>query len=160
MKRPYEFLIRWDLATGRVQGAHVGFGNVFVEDGSTHIGSIEPVQPVALGTERGFPLAEIIGHVNVTALKQCEALAQELADVRAANAQAVAALEADKAVLQQGLAEALAAVQQLQGDKARLEQAFIEAAAVLEQLQGELVAARAAAAPVDPAPLAADQGQG
>ena len=133
MKRPYEFLIRWDLATGRVQGAHVGFGNVFVEDGATHIGSIEPVQPVALGTERGFPLAEVIGHVNVTTLKQCEALAQELADVRAASARAEAVLRADKDALQQSLAEALAAVQ---------------------QLQGELAAAQAAAAP------AADQEQG
>lgn len=133
MKRPYEFLIRWDLATGLVQGAHVGFGNVFVEDGATHIGSIEPVQPVALGTERGFPLAEVIGHVNVTTLKQCEALAQELADVRAASARAEAVLRADKDALQQSLAEALAAVQ---------------------QLQGELAAAQAAAAP------AADQEQG
>lgn len=133
MKRPYEFLIRWDLATGQVQGAHVGFGNVFVEEGVTHIGSVEPVQPVALGTEQGFPLAEIIGHVNVTTLKQCEALAQELSDVRAASARAESALQGDKDALQQSLAEALAAVQ---------------------QLQGELVVARAAAAP------AADQGQG
>lgn len=86
MKRPYEFLIRWDLNTGKISGAHVGFANVFVEDGQTHVGQIDPVQPVAMGRQAGFPLKDVIGEITSTALAKCDDLEAQLKEERDARA--------------------------------------------------------------------------
>lgn len=78
MKKPYEFLIRWDPLTGEVKGAHVGFANVFVEDGVAQLGQIDPVVPVAVGTQQGFPLAAILKEINVSALAKVDQLKDEI----------------------------------------------------------------------------------
>lgn len=67
-KRPYEFLARWDTKTGTLAGAHVGFSNVVLRDGEFVSEAIENVQPVG---NNGFPLADIMDMLHITALGKC-----------------------------------------------------------------------------------------
>jgi hypothetical protein len=70
LKRPYEFLIRWK--DGAISGAHVGYEVTATEDGNVLSTTPLPVVPVDVGTGQGFPLAEILGQVQIDALKDRE----------------------------------------------------------------------------------------
>lgn len=109
MKRPYEFLIRWNPLTGEVQGAHVGFANVFIEDGKAELGQIDAVIPVAIGSQQGFPLKDVLKEIHVASLSKVEELegaitlleqkhAEQLMAISDAHAAEVQALKATASV--------------------------------------------------------------
>lgn len=93
VKRPYEFLVRW--RDGVISGAHVGFEVTTTENGQ--VLSTTPLPVVAVG-DGGFPLADILGQIQIDALKDREAAkaAQAVADANAATAQAEAKAKADE----------------------------------------------------------------
>jgi hypothetical protein len=112
-KRPYELLVRWDTKTGAMLGAHVGFATVIRRDGEFVTETIDPVEPVDVGTGKGFPLADILDKLQITALerhavleRQVAATEQELTqerqraqdelDARAKAEQRIAELEAQQ----------------------------------------------------------------
>lgn len=85
MKVPYEFLARWN-AQGVLTGAHVIFQNVFTEGGVTHVGGMDPAMPVSVGAKQGYPLADVLKSLHVSALSKCDALEAEKATMREEHA--------------------------------------------------------------------------
>ena len=88
-KQPYELLVRWDHA-GAIAGAHVGFRTITTKDGVVIADKPDDVMPVAVGGAAGYPLADILGQLQIDALARIDALT---ADVAAANALAARATE-------------------------------------------------------------------
>ena len=91
--QPYEFLIRWGK-DGNIQGAHVGFRILTFRDGVEIADTPQPVMPVAIGVTQGYPLADILNKVQITAL----------ADREAVIADRNAVMEAMKAISEQAAA--------------------------------------------------------
>ena len=102
VKRPYEFLVRW--RDGVISGAHVGF-EVTVTENNVVL-SIEPLPVVAvdIGQGQGFPLTDILGQIQVDALKDRDAALQAKSTALAAKATAEA--ERDAALAAKAAAEA------------------------------------------------------
>lgn len=76
---PYEFLVRWDYRTGKLNGAHVKvYDSVERKEGDA--------QPVAVAGANGFPLGDILEAVHQGAIKAMEDAQAELAAERAAHA--------------------------------------------------------------------------
>jgi len=99
--RPYEFLIRWK--NGVISGAHVGFEDVILEAGVVSGTVQQNVQAVNVGLGKGFPLADILGQIQIDALTEKDAAlaAKSLADSKCAeHAATIATLEASLASLQ------------------------------------------------------------
>lgn len=110
MKRPYEFLIRWNPITGEVQGAHVGFANVFIEDGKAELGQIDAVVPVAIGSQQGFPLKDVLKEIHVSSLSKVEELEGAIAALERQHADQLLALTEAHAAEVEALKNAAAAV--------------------------------------------------
>lgn len=70
-KRPYEFLVRWK--DGNISGAHVGYEVTVTDNGAVISTNPLPVVPVDVGTGQGFPLNEILGQLQIDALKERDA---------------------------------------------------------------------------------------
>ena len=66
-RTPYEFLVRWDK-DGKLSGAHVAFCDTVKKDGEVIQQTPCAVQAVAVGTQAGFPLAEILDQLHIDAL--------------------------------------------------------------------------------------------
>lgn len=64
---PYEQLARWDI-TGKLQGVHVGFRTLIYRDGIVIADNPQPVMPVAIGDQVGFPLTDIMDRLTADAL--------------------------------------------------------------------------------------------
>jgi len=79
IKRPYEFLARWNAKTGLLQGAHVGFANTVLRDGVFLTEVVEPVQSVAVGLQLGYPLNDILQQLQIDALAERDRLTDEVA---------------------------------------------------------------------------------
>ncbi|NYZ17828.1 hypothetical protein HL658_35245 [Azospirillum sp. RWY-5-1] len=78
-KLPYEFLARWDQ-DGRLAGAHAQFRYVTLADDGSVIGEFTgPAEPVAAAGDAGFPLADILGELQIAALAERDRLAARLA---------------------------------------------------------------------------------
>lgn len=67
VKRPYEFLARWK--DGVLVGAHVGFEVTVTENGQVLSTTPLNVLPVDIGQGQGFPLADILGQLQIDAMK-------------------------------------------------------------------------------------------
>ena len=91
VKRPYEFLVRW--RDGVISGAHVGFELTATENGK--VLSTTPLPVVAVG-DGGFPLSDILGQIQIDALKDrdvAQAEAKEKSDECAAHEKTIADLQ-------------------------------------------------------------------
>lgn len=102
---PYEFLARW-ADDGSFRGAHVVFRESIVQDGAEIGSSIGQALPVSMAGEAGFPIAEILDALRVSAITDSEAKAAEIAALVTARAEADAAR--DKAIEARDAAEATA----------------------------------------------------
>lgn len=94
VKRPYEFLVRWK--DGVISGAHVGFEVTVTENGQVLSTTPLNVVSVNVGTGEGFPLTDILGKIQVDALKDRDAALQ--AKSTAESAKAAAEAERDAAL--------------------------------------------------------------
>lgn len=94
VKRPYEFLVRWK--DGIISGAHVGFEVTVTENGQVISTTPLNVVSVDIGTGQGFPLADILGQIQVDALKDRDAALT--AKSQAESAKAAAEAERDAAI--------------------------------------------------------------
>lgn len=83
--QPYEFLARWDQ-NGRLAGAHVQRRVITRSDGAILGEFVTPAEPVALDGNGAFPLTDIMTEVQVGAVAQANALADQLAAAQAALA--------------------------------------------------------------------------
>ena len=97
---PNEFLVRWSDA-GQIQGAHIVFREAVVEDGVELTSRLLPAQPVALAGSTGFPLADVLGDVQASALATIEARDGEIAALQTARQ----AVEAERDAAQARAAE-------------------------------------------------------
>ena len=82
-KTPHEFLVRWN-DSGSLSGAHVAFREAISEDGTEISSKFLAPEPVAIGGNAGFPLADVLDAIHTTALAdvadlktQVEALTKE-----------------------------------------------------------------------------------
>lgn len=121
VKRPYEFLARWK--DGVLVGAHVGFEVTVTENGQVLSTTPLNVVPVDVGQGQGFPLADILGQLQIDALKDREA-------ALAAKAQA----ESDKATAEAAKTAAEAERDAALAAKAQAESAKAAAEAELEKV--------------------------
>lgn len=99
--QPYEFLIRW--RDGVISGAHVGFEEIILDAGVVTATIQQAVQPVDVGLGNGFPLVDILGQIQITALTEKDAAlaAKSAADSKCAeHKKNIVALEASLASLQ------------------------------------------------------------
>lgn len=90
VQKPYEFLVRW--TDGVISGAHVGFVEQLIDDGKVLSQTPLPVQPVSLAGETGFPLATVLGQLQIDALAAMEAAKESEAKAKTAEADAKAML--------------------------------------------------------------------
>ena len=97
-KTPYEFLVRWS-PDGTLSGAHVGFRTITKEDGVVIADVVEPVVPVAVGLQSGFPLADILKTVQSGMKDKGAAFMADIADAQAKQAEAEAAKAAVEAAI-------------------------------------------------------------
>lgn len=94
IKQPYEFLARWDQQ-GKLVGAHVQFRYVTMDGDKVVAEGTPGAEPVALNKgDPGFPLADILDALHVTAVAafnaasaRIETLQSETADLAAQNAE-------------------------------------------------------------------------
>lgn len=107
-KVPYEVLFRFDEA-GALAGSHVLWRVVTREDGAVVAEAVLPAEPVAVGSQTGFPLDDLLNEVLQGALLRADAAeanrdeALKLRDV--ADAEKTAALsERDAALADAALA--------------------------------------------------------
>lgn len=86
-QRPYEFLARWK--EGKLIGAHVQFVTVISDDGVVISETPADVQPVDIGTGKGFPIADILSQLNVDSIAKMDSAnaAKQAADDVAAQAE-------------------------------------------------------------------------
>ena len=92
---PYEFLVRW--TDGAVAGAHIRFLERLVEDGVVISEKEGDAKPVSMAGGAGFPIADILSALQVTALSNLalEKTAKAAAETALTAAQAqVTALQA------------------------------------------------------------------
>lgn len=108
VRRPYEFLARWNPATGAFSGSHIQFFDAVERDGVQIAG--QPSKAYGVGEAGAFPLADIVSTVTADALAQVEAQAAQ-----------IAALTADKSAADQARDAALAQVADLQAQLAALQ---------------------------------------
>lgn len=95
---PYEFLVRWN-DQGELQGAHIILlGKVFGPDGKLLAAQPMLPQSVGIGVQQGFPLAEILEQIQITALEKIDSLTAELEAEQQLNQQ----LKAQIAELEKG----------------------------------------------------------
>ncbi len=86
-KHPYEFLARWNAETGEMH-AHVGFIlTVREDDGALVSRHAMPVQPVAVGSDEGFPLSEVLDALHISLLTEKEGARAENAQLKERVAQ-------------------------------------------------------------------------
>lgn len=95
-KIPYEFLVRWD-SNGKLAGAHIGFLNQVVKDGTIIAEAVDQIFPVSLIGEVGFPLAEVLSLIEINALTALEAKESELLATIESNRIATETLKEDHA---------------------------------------------------------------
>jgi len=126
-KTPYEFLVRWDK-DGVISGAHVGFRIITKKDGAVIADTVEAVQPVAIGVQSGFPLAEMLALVESGITDQGAAFLAKVAESEAAKA----ASESAKSNAEAAIVEANAATTALTEANTRLKAAQDEAKALVE----------------------------
>lgn len=107
-KTPYEFLVRWS-ADGTLSGAHVGFRMITKEDGVVIADVLEPVVPVAVGLQAGFPLADILANVQAGMKDSGAAFLADIADAEAKK-QASEKAEADAVAAKTAAEAAIAAI--------------------------------------------------
>lgn len=102
VKRPYEFLARWDQ-DGRLIGAHVQWRYI-IKDGDQVIGeSVANAEPVAIEAGKsGFPISDILNELQVSAIAtfhEGEAVVRDMKDQNEALSDALNAVQGEKAVL-------------------------------------------------------------
>src|SRR3990167_3682242 len=68
VKRPYEFLARW--REGELTGAHICFELTATEDGKVLSTTPLDAMPVDIGQGIGFPLADILGQLQIDAIEK------------------------------------------------------------------------------------------
>lgn len=100
-RTPYEFLARWDR-DGKLSAAHVAFRTVIKRDGAVVSEVAEGPQPVSIGKGAGFPLADLLDQVHITAVTKVE----ELNAVTAGLQEIIAEQKKDIDSLRAALAEA------------------------------------------------------
>ncbi|MBX3588805.1 MAG: hypothetical protein KF796_19405 [Ramlibacter sp.] len=106
---PYEFLVRWNPATGLLQGAHVKTWGWVEKDGVPMPGTAaaSPAAPVTDGpVEGGVPLGEVLTDLHVAALATIAARDAQIVQLQADHEAALAAKDAQIAALQQAAAPA------------------------------------------------------
>lgn len=75
---PYELLVRWDEA-GELKGAHAQFLDTITDDaGNVLAQKVGPAMPIAVAGREGFPLADVLDAVQISALKATEAAQAEV----------------------------------------------------------------------------------
>jgi hypothetical protein len=70
-RRPYEFLARWDPATGQFKGAHIQYFDAVLKDGQQIAGA--PSKAFGVGEGLAFPLDDIIDQLTTGALAAVDA---------------------------------------------------------------------------------------
>lgn len=142
VKKPYEFLVRWDQ-DGKLVAAHVQWLYVSREDGVVVSAKESQAEPVAIGKMKtGFPVADILDDVTSDSL-----IAREDAEAArddALNAKAAAEAERDSAMDRAAAAEAARASAITVAEQATA--SFEAASARAEAAEAELSALKSAAA--------------
>ena len=80
-RKPYEFLVRWD-ENGNLKGAHIAFLDLILKDGViiNRIPSTPECVAVGVGQE-GFPLANILQELQISALHQVDSLRDQVSQL-------------------------------------------------------------------------------
>lgn len=109
---PYEFLVRMNLE-GQIQGAHIRHFETITDDATGEIlvqRELDP-KPVAMAVDdKGFPLAQIMNEIQVSALSTIDA---NSATIDANNA-TIAQLQADAKAHSATIEQLTAVVQELE----------------------------------------------
>lgn len=92
IRKPYEFLARWDHITGQYKGAHIQFYDSVVKDGVAIAGA--PSKAYGVGEGMAFPLADILGALTSDALARVDELTAALDTATAAQVAAEQARDA------------------------------------------------------------------
>lgn len=81
-RQPYEFLARWDQ-NGKLIGAHVQH-RLIMRDGVKVVGeTVGNAEPVGLDGVSGFPLADILSTVQISAVEAASAANVKVAELEA-----------------------------------------------------------------------------
>lgn len=133
---PYQFLARWG-DSGILQGASVAFREAALEDGVEISSKYSDPLPISLAGGAGFPLAEILGALQASALTAGETKDVEIVQLKAqkeiaekakADAETAAeALASENATLKAQLAELLKPPEVTTFSRKQLKVAFNEA---------------------------------
>jgi hypothetical protein len=137
---PHEFLIRWDDA-GKLSGAHIAFREAITDDGVEIASKFGDPLPVSMAGESGFPLADVLGMINVSALADGEAKAAQIKQITADNDAKIASITADNdAKIASITADNEANVATLTADKTLAEQALVAEQSKTAELESKLAA--------------------
>lgn len=116
-QQPYEFLARW--RNGVLAGAHIQLlTKVVDDDGTTLVEKLEPAMKVSLAGEAGFPLADVLTALQISALADNEVKAAHIAALTTEKSELAASVE----VLAKEKTALVAQVTTLTNEKAELEQ--------------------------------------
>ncbi len=111
-KTPYELLVRWNK-DGTVSGAHVQFLESLTKDGALIYERVGEAIPVSMSGEAGFPLADILSDVQISALRTTE---QAIASSNA-KAKQIEILKRENSVNAEMLVAATAELDTLKAEK-------------------------------------------
>ena len=90
VRKPYEFLARWNPDTGAFMGAHIQWYDSVLKDGVKITGS--PSKAYGVGEALDFPLSDIISMITSDAIALSESQAVQLQDLTTATSR-IAQLE-------------------------------------------------------------------
>jgi len=116
-RMPYEFLARWDPATGQFKGAHIQYFDAVLKDGQQIAGA--PSKAFGVGEGLAFPLDDIVDQLTADALAAVDTHLATIAERDAAiagHAPALQALTAERDTAQARVAELEAQLQPEQTD--------------------------------------------